>query len=60
VRVRPSGSGLLRRKGWTVTGSTRETKVSHDILDQWVTWMVAAGFETGCEFDGWGAPAPGS
>ena len=39
----------------SVSGSTQATSVSPEILDQWVTWMVAAGYEHGrCEFDGWG------
>ena len=28
--------------------------ISPEILDQWVDWMVAAGLERDCEFDGWG------
>ena len=55
VSVNSSGGGLLRKKDLAVTGTTQPTRVSQDILDQWVTWMVAAGFEYGCEFDGWGA-----
>ena len=47
-------SGLLRKE-WTVQGSTQPTTISPEILDQWVDWMVSAGFERGCEFDGWGA-----
>jgi hypothetical protein len=44
---------------WTVQGSTQSTAVSRDILDQWVKWMVFAGYEHGrCEFDGWGAALP--
>lgn len=38
VNVESSGS-FLRRK-WRVEGKTRETAVSPEILDQWVTWMV--------------------
>jgi hypothetical protein len=59
VREDITGGGFLKKKSWTVTGTTRPTKISQEILDQWVTWMVAAGFERGCEFDGWGAQAPG-
>lgn len=59
VWAESSGGGFLRKKSWVVTGTTRPTKISQEILDQWVTWMVAAGFENGCEFDGWGAQAPG-
>lgn len=46
--------GSLLRKQWTVVGTTQPTKVSPEILDQWVEWMVTAGMERGCEFDGWG------
>jgi hypothetical protein len=48
-----SAGGFLR-KSWTVTGSTRPTAVSREILDQWVDWMVTAGLHQNCEFDGWG------
>jgi hypothetical protein len=48
-----SGESLLRRK-WRVEGTTQATKVSQAILDEWVTWMVIAGKEKACEFDGWG------
>ena len=58
VRVGSAGGGLLKKKAWVVTGTTRDTKVSQEILDQWVEWMVLAGFENRCEFDGWGAPVP--
>lgn len=51
-------AGLLKKKSWTVSGTTQPTTVSLEILDQWVDWMVAAGFEHGCEFDGWGAQVP--
>jgi hypothetical protein len=57
VRVRSSGGGFMRKKSWMVTGTTQPTKVSLDILNDWVGWMVAAGFERDCEFDGWGAEA---
>jgi hypothetical protein len=52
--VRLSSSGGLLRKTWFVEGSTQPTTISPEILDQWVTWMVTAGHERGCEFDGWG------
>jgi hypothetical protein len=48
-----SGGSLLRRK-WRVEGTTQATKVSPAILDEWVTWMVIAGKEKACDFDGWG------
>jgi hypothetical protein len=50
---RPSGSSFV------LTGTTQETKVSLDILNQWVDWMYAAGRQCdSCEFDGWGAQVP--
>jgi hypothetical protein len=52
VRVESSRS-FLRRK-WRVEGTTQKTAVSPEILDQWVTWMVTAGKERVCDFDGWG------
>jgi hypothetical protein len=52
--VEVSSSGGLLWKRWEVTGSTRETKITLEILDQWVAWMVAAGGEHDCVFDGWG------
>jgi len=52
VSVESSGS-FLRRK-WRVEGRTLETAVSPEVLDQWVTWMVTAGKERSCDFDGWG------
>jgi regulator of RNase E activity RraB len=39
---------------WIISGRTQKTTISKEILDQWVEWMVAAGFEHQCEFDGWG------
>ena len=52
VRVESSRS-FLRRK-WRVEGTTQKTAVSPEILDQWVKWMVVAGKERVCDFDGWG------
>jgi Regulator of ribonuclease activity B len=52
VQVESVGS-FLRRK-WRVEGRTQATAVSPAILDQWVMWMVAAGKERSCAFDGWG------
>jgi Regulator of ribonuclease activity B len=59
VRLASRARGLLKKKRWSVEGTTRPTKASQDMLDQWVTWMVGAGFEHGCTFDGWGAAVPG-
>ena len=43
----------------SVTGSTQLTTLSPTILDEWVEWMVLAGYENGwCKFDGWGAEVP--
>jgi hypothetical protein len=60
VRVEPAAGsvGLFKRKKWVVTGTTRETKISLEILNDWITWMVVAGFKAGCEFDRWGTRAP--
>ena len=52
VRVDSDGSFLRRR--WRVEGTTQRTAVSLAILDEWVDWMVNAGKECSCEFDGWG------
>jgi Regulator of ribonuclease activity B len=52
VSVESTGS-FLRRK-WRVEGRTQETAVSPEVLDQWVAWMVTAGKERSCDFDGWG------
>jgi len=48
-----SAGGFLNRK-WRVEGATQSTAISLEVLDQWVTWMVTAGKERGCDFDGWG------
>ena len=52
--VSATSHGSVLRRQWTVTGSTQPTKISPEILDQWVDWMVRAGLERHCEFDGWG------
>ena len=52
--VHAGDSGPLPSKEWTVQGTTQSTTISPEILDQWVDWMVTAGLERGCEFDGWG------
>jgi len=52
VKVESDGSFLHRR--WRVEGKTQATAFSPAILDQWVTWMVSAGKEHSCDFDGWG------
>jgi hypothetical protein len=53
--VEVKSAGGLWSKRWSVTGSTKLTTISADILDQWVTWMVTAGIHENCDFDGWGA-----
>jgi hypothetical protein len=58
VAISSSGGGFLKKKTWLLKGTTQETEVSLAILDQWVEWMVAAGEEHGCDFDGWGAEVP--
>jgi hypothetical protein len=59
VQVQSGSGGLFKKKQWTVSGTTKNTQISASILDQWVMWMVAAGFQEGCEFDGWGAMVTG-
>ena len=39
---------------WVVEGHTQPTPVSPEILDEWVAWMIRAGLNYNCEFDGWG------
>ncbi len=38
---------------WRVSGTTRPTKVTLAILEEWVDWMVDAGSRFDCSFDGW-------
>lgn len=52
--VRMVVSGSIFRRNWRVEGTTQKTALSLEILDQWVTWMVTAGKECTCDFDGWG------
>ena len=52
--VQVARSGSLLSEKWSVQGTTQSTTISPEVLDQWVDWMVAAGLERGCEFDGWG------
>jgi hypothetical protein len=49
---------VIFNESWEVTGKTRETEISLDVLNQWVEWMVTAGQNFECEFDGWGAEVP--
>ena len=55
----PRSVGPFWRKVWSVSGSTKSTTISLEILDQWVIWMVMAGKRgAGCVFDGWGVEIP--
>lgn len=59
VRAVSHKKGAFSRRTWIVTGKTRPTTISLEVLDEWVQWMVAAGAANGgCEFDGWGAQVP--
>jgi len=42
------------RDEWTVHGSTQPTEVSLSMIQQWVDWMVSAGYRFDAVFDGWG------
>lgn len=55
--VQTKNTGLFNRKQ-SVSGTTRPTAISKAILDQWVDWMVTAGLQCGCDFDGWGTEIP--
>ena len=35
---------------WTVTGRTRLSPVTLEVVDDWVEWMTARGLATGCDF----------
>ena len=49
----------VRVEDGEVRGSTQPTNISVSILDEWVRWMVLAGYEKGrCKFDGWGTAVP--
>jgi Regulator of ribonuclease activity B len=52
VRVESDDSDLSGK--WLVKGTTQKTTISLRILDDWVFWMVTAGRQQGCDFDGWG------
>ena len=57
ARVIAKSTGIFRKK-WTVEGSTPPEAVDEPFLLKWVRWMVLAGNQYDCEFDGWGAWAP--
>ena len=49
----------VKSEGDVVNGTTQRTTISPEILDEWVSWMVAAGHEYGyCKFDGWRTMLP--
>ena len=52
--VEVSSTGTFFTKSWHLEGRTRETPINLPMLDQWVRWMVAAGANHNCQFDGWG------
>lgn len=52
VSVRPAPDGSENE--WSVVGKTQKTVISPEVLDEWVEWMILAGQEFKCEFDGWG------
>jgi hypothetical protein len=55
----PRSAGHLWRTQWSVSGSTKETRLTAKFLDEWVSWMVIAGKRSkGCVFDGWGTEFP--
>jgi hypothetical protein len=59
VEAVPNKKGRFSKTTWTVSGNTQPTTVSLPILNEWVSWMVAAGADHGqCQFDGWGAEIP--
>ena len=49
--------GVLKKK-WFVDGQSHPTTVSKEKMAQWLEYMVALGWEHGCEFDGFGASMP--
>jgi hypothetical protein len=44
--------------GWMLSGKTQETPITQAMLDQWVDWMITAGLQHECAFDGWGTGVP--
>ena len=43
---------------WMVRGHTQPSPVTESMLEEWVDWMVTAGLQYDCRFDGWGAELP--
>jgi hypothetical protein len=46
------------RDDWILRGHTQPSPLSLPVIEQWVDWMVTAGFQFDCVFDGWGAEVP--
>jgi len=44
----------LNDSTWAVTGVTKPTTITLEVVNEWVTWMVSAGLQYDCVFDGWG------
>jgi hypothetical protein len=40
---------------WIVRGHTQPAGLTLAIVEQWVEWMLTAGLQFECVFDGWGA-----
>jgi hypothetical protein len=60
VEVHSQKTSKLGKPRWLVVGATQPAIVTLEILDEWVTWMVAAGAAEGpCAFDGWAAQPRG-
>ncbi len=49
--------GIFKKK-WFIDGCSHSITVSKEILEEWLTFMVALGWEHQCEFDGFGASMP--
>jgi hypothetical protein len=50
--------GTRLRKRWIVRGRTKPSTTSLEMLDDWVRFMVKAGYSHACRFDGWGVEVP--
>jgi len=50
--------GTSLRKRWIVRGRTQPSTSSLEMLNDWVTFMVKAGYTHACRFDGWGVEVP--
>lgn len=45
------------RDQWILRGHTQRAPLSLAMIEQWAEWMVTAGLNFECAFDGWGAEA---